>query len=70
MTEDRINVPQGDSEWKQVGFFGNGTIYKKRNEGKLVTPGHDDFEFDLTPKYQQQIGPSCLPQTPSNPQKT
>ena len=39
---------EGD-EWEAVDFFGDGVIWAKDNQRKLVTPNLPDFDYSLKP---------------------
>ena len=46
--KERLSKKENE-EWEKVTSFGNGIIYAKGNERKLVTPDAPDFEYIVNP---------------------
>ncbi len=47
MARKEAAISQEKAEWKALMTFGNGVIYAREGERKIVTPGRGDFEYQV-----------------------
>ena len=51
-------MTEKNQEWKKVSNFGNGEIFSRGNERKLVTPNMEDIKYRVEPIKIKPIEPS------------